>query len=278
MDTEQPEPGEVAEQQTDTTELVQPESETGVDEESAPADAESEMVLVVGDEVEADESQEAPKWVKEVRAQNRELKKQVRDLQSRSAQVDQPNLSSEKPTLEGADYDIEKHEAAILAWDAHARKKADVENMEKRRKQDADDAWQRTLTGYTEKKAALKVPGIEDAEAVLLENLHQVQLGMILQGAENPAMVVLAIGRDTKKAKQLAKITDPVKFAAAIGRMEASISIRKRVSKAPPERVPTGSSRKVQDTDVELNRLRTEADNTGDFSKIMAYKRRRRQK
>jgi len=50
--------------------------------------------------------------------------------------------------------------------------------------------------------------------------LDPVQQDIILQAAQNPALAVYALGKSKDKAKELASIKDPVKFAFALGKLE----------------------------------------------------------
>ena len=101
----------------------------------------------------------------------------------------------------------------------------------------------------------------------------------MVQGAKNPALVVYAIGKNPAKAKELAAITDPVKFAFAVANLEAQLKVTPRKSKPEPERVPGGASRPLSGTvDSHLERLYDEARRTGDYTKVTDYKRKIAQK
>jgi hypothetical protein len=62
-------------------------------------------------------------------------------------------------------------------------------------------AWQAKLDGYGKAKAELRVKDFEDAEAVAQELFNVTQQGVMLQGADNPALVVYALGKNPKKAR-----------------------------------------------------------------------------
>jgi len=101
----------------------------------------------------------------------------------------------------------------------------------------------------------------------------------VLQGAENPALVVYALGKNPKKAKELAAINDPVKFAFAIAKLESQLKIQPRKTAPPPERTaPSGNAPISGATDGHLERLRSEAMRTGDMTKVIRYKQQQREK
>ena len=89
--------------------------------------------------------------------------------------------------------------------------------------------------------------------------------------------MIYALGKNPKKAKELAAIADPVKFAFAVAKLEAQLKVTNRKpSPPPPERVISGTGRVSGAVDSTLERLREEAARTGDMSKVVAYRRQKR--
>ena len=252
-----------------------------VEGETPPAEeVESEIVVSIGNEEpppEPDASQEAPAWVKDLRKQNREQQKRIRELersmQAPAAQGETNTAPPKKPTLADVDYDTGAYEAKLDDW---YKAKAAYDSQEAKRQQERDavkGAWEAKLTGYNTAKAELKAKDFEDAEAVIADTLSTTQQGIILDGAEKPALLIYALGKNPKKAAELAAITNPVAFAAAIGRLEASLKVTQRKPSAAPEQIPSGNAPKSGSVDNTLERLRAEAEKTGNYSKVMAYKR-----
>jgi len=113
----------------------------------------------------------------------------------------------------------------------------------------------------------------DEAEHTVMETLNVTQQGVVLQGAENPALVVYALGKNIKRAKELAAITDPVRFAFAVAKLEAQLKVTPRTKPPAPEKpMPSGTAPVSGATDSTLERLREEAARTGDFSKVVKYK------
>jgi len=252
-----------------------------VEGETPPAEeVESEIVVSIGNEEpppEPDASQEAPAWVKDLRKQNREQQKRIRELersmQAPAAQGETNTAPPKKPTLADVDYDTGAYEAKLDDW-YKAKAAYDQQANERQRKQDeVKGAWEAKISGYNTAKAELKARDFDDAEAVIADVLSVTQQGIILDGAEKPALLIYALGKNPKKAAELAAITNPVAFAAAIGRLEASLKVTQRKPSAAPEQIPSGNARKTGAVDNTLERLREEAGRTGDFTKVMAYKR-----
>ena len=270
----------------DELESQQPDEELTEEPEAAPeADAEAEpdeVVVTIGDETPAEEPERAPEWVRELRKSHRELQRKVREYEEQSARVTAPAAVptlGAKPKLEDHDYDTDKYETALEAW---YRQKDTVEAARRQAEAQAEaqrKAWQDKLDGYAKAKADLRVKDYDDAEATVQESLNTVQQGVLLQGADNPALVVYALGKNPKKAKELASITDPVKFAFAVAKMEAQLKVNPAKRPPAPERAITGSSAPISGTvDSTLERLRAEAEKTGDMTKVIRYRNQLREK
>ena len=240
-----------------------------------------EVIVSIGEEAPPPEEQtHAPEWVRELRKTNRELQRQNRELQGKlqsTAQTEtKPVMLGKKPSLEDHDYDAEKFEEALTTWferkrqadDVNARQEAEVMNQQK--------AWQSKLDGYGKAKAELRVKDFEDAEAVAQELFSVTQQGVVLQGADNPALVIYALGKNPKKAKELSDIKDPVKFAFAVAKLEKELKVTNRKAAPPPERIVSGTGRVSGAVDSTLERLREEAARTGNMTKVIQYKQQKR--
>ena len=244
-------------------------------------DESDEVVVSIGEEAPpAEEEQRAPEWVRELRKANREKERRIRELEAKlqtTAQTEnKPVALGPKPKLEEFDYDADRFEQALDAW--HERKRQhDLETERVRQaEQTQQQAWQAKLEGYSKAKAELKVRDYEDAEAIAQEVFNVTQQGVILQGADNPALVIYALGKNPKKAADLAKINDPVKFAFAVAKLEKELKVTNRRAAPAPERVIQGTGRVSGAVDSTLERLREEAARTGNMTKVIQYKAQRR--
>ena len=244
-------------------------------------DEDDEVVVSIGEESPPHEEEtRAPEWVRELRKQNREKERRIRELEARlqtTAQTEnKPVVLGAKPKLEDHDYDTEKFEAALADW--YERKRAADQEAEKARQaeQAQRDAWQARLESYGKARAELKVKDFEDAESTAQELLDVTQQGIVVQGADNPALVIYALGKNPKKAKEIAGIKDPVKFAFAVAKLEKELKVTNRKAAPPPERTVQGTGRVSGAVDSTLERLRAEAERTGDMTKVIAYKRQKR--
>lgn len=239
----------------------------------APQEVTDEVVVTIGD-AEPEQEAAAPQWVRDVRKQNRELQRELRELKARQqAPADVPVLGK-KPTLEDVDYDSEKFEADLVSW--HAKKQR-IEQIQQQREQQAQQQqaeWQQRLSTYSTQRAALKVQDFDDAESLAQDVFSQTQQGVILQGADNPALLVYALGKNPAKAKELAAITDPVKFSFAVAKLETQLKTAPRKPAAAPEKTVTASGGASGNSSArKLEQLRAEASKTGDRTKVAAFMR-----
>jgi hypothetical protein len=215
--------------------------------------------------------------VRNLRKNYRELQREKRELEERLKAVspapeNNPVVTGKKPTLEDCDYDSDKFENELAGWFERKRQSEETEAQQRAKQQAEQESWQKKLEGYTQSKSGLKVSDFEDAEETVLETLNVTQQGIILQGAQNPAIVVYALGKNPKKAKELGEITDPVKFAFAVAKLETQLTVTSRKQVPPPEKKINGNG-SLDSSNAQLERLREEASRTGDMTKVIAFKR-----
>ena len=258
-------------------------ADDGTPDDGADPDGDSDEVTVsIGDEAPPaqEEHTPAPEWVKELRKSNRELQRQNRELQGKLQTTGQtepkPAALGKEPELEDYDYDAERFKVGYADWFQRKRKADDMAAQQQAEIVNQQKAWQSKLDSYTTAKTALKVKDFEDAEAVAQELFSVTQQGVVLQGADNPALVIYAIGKNPKKAKELAAIKDHVKFAFAVAKLEKELKVTPRKTAPPPEKVVTGTGRSSGAVDSTLERLREEAARTGNMTKVIAYKRQKK--
>lgn len=249
---------------------------------------EGEFDIQFGEEAppasQSQEQQDAPPWVKELRQQQKELTRENRELKAQ-LQTQQPQQQpavptlGAKPKLEDFDYDEGKYDEAIGKWYADKAKvdaaEADQRNAAAARQRAIDER----LTGYRTEATGLRVKDFQDVEADVVNALSPEQQGILLAGADKPATLVYALGRYPNKLKQLAQIKDPVRFAFAAAKLEKELKVTNRAANkpAPEGRVSSSSGAPSGGGEKKLEQLRTEAEKTGDYTKVLAYKRQLKQ-
>jgi hypothetical protein len=250
------------------------------DESEGSEDAGDEVVVSIGEEAPPPEDKtHAPEWVRELRKANREKERRIKELEAKlnsSATENKPVALGAKPKLEDHDYDSDRYEAALEQWYDRKRQVEAQAEQTRQAEQAQRDAWQAKLDAYGKARAELKVRDFEDAEATAQELFDVTQQGIVVQGADNPALVIYALGKNPKKAQEIASIKDPVKFAFAVAKLEKELKVTNRKAAPPPERTIQGTGRVSGSVDSTLERLRAEALKTGDMTKVVAYKRQKR--
>lgn len=98
------------------------------------------------------------------------------------------------------------------------------------------------------------------------------QQSIIIASATDPAVVTYVLGRNPTKAKELAAITDPLKFARAIWELEKE-GIKMSTRKAPPPERQIQSNASVRAGTKNLDRLYEQAQKTGDWTEYLEAKR-----
>lgn len=246
--------------------------------------AEEEVVVTIGDQPlsEPEPAQQgAPEWVKEQRKRNRYLERRVKELEraveGQSGRAETNPAPGPKPTLEAADYDTERFEREMAAWYDRKRAHEAAQAQREAAERAQQEQWEAVLRAYDEKRKALKVRDFEDAEAVIVDTLSVEQQGLILAYSEAPELVIYALGKNPKRAAELAAITDPLKFGREIWKVESQVKVQTRKPATQPERVVRGSA-PLGASDATLERLRSEAERTGDYSKVFAYRKAQKQK
>jgi len=258
-------------------EVQQPEA-TPVEPEQQTESLQEEDVVTIAGESPAPEEEEkqAPEWVRNLRKNYRELQREKRELEERLKAVSpateqSPVTPGKKPTLEDCDYDSDKFENELAGWFERKRQSEETEAKHRAKQQEEQQTWQKKLETYTQSKTGLKVSDFQDAEDTVLETLSVTQQGIILQGAQNPAVMVYALGKNPNKAKELAGITDPVQFAFAVAKLETQLSVQKKQAPPPEKRINGNGS--LGTSNAQLDRLREEAARSGDFTKVIAFKK-----
>lgn len=257
----------------DVLDLEQPLNE---EEGADPQDENDEQVeeeLTFGDTEEDDSAPDLPKRLRE------EIKKRDRELaqaKKRLAELDKPAAAidvGERPTREQFDWDDEAYDKAIDEWNERrlqAQQQAEQPNdLQEEAKQDV----QKLTTGLT----TLSYADAQEVTQSATEALTAEQQFVIASAAKEPAKLLYALGKNPDRLKALLDIRNPVKFIAEVARMETQMTTRTKTP-VPPESVRQGDTRPARSGDKELARLQKQAEASGDYTAVLAHKRKLREK
>jgi uncharacterized membrane protein len=261
---------------SEPVEHTEPGPETETDSQEEPTEPVDDVVVsIAGEEPDEEDKQPAPQWVRDVRKKNRELQRENRELQDRikaANPVEQVALGT-KPTLETCDFDTNVYESQLEQWYNRKREVEDRERVIRQQQETEQQAWNQKVNNYAAGKQSFGATDYDEAEAVVNDTFSIAQQGILLQGSENPVQLIYALGKNPKKAKELAELKDPVQFSFAVAKLETRITVEKKKSTPPPpERRVSGTGAMSGTVDSSLERLRAEAAKTGDFTKVLAYK------
>jgi len=243
-------------------------------------ETEDDVTVSFGDDAPDPEEVEiakAPQWVKELRKSKKESERKIRELEAKLAQTQQaenkPVVLGEKPTLESCDYDTDEYDQRLQSWYEQKRKVDDEAARIATEQEQANQAWQERISSYEQSKQKLGVKDFDDVESMVTGTLSHIQSGLILQAVKDPALMVLALGRNPTKLKELAAMSDPVQFTVAIAKLEDKLKVTDRKARPAPEKTLKGNAR-LSGTDSKLAELEAEAIRTGDRTKLIAFKKK----
>jgi hypothetical protein len=273
-------------------EIANTEGETPEEEQKESESGEEETVITLGEESPTPQEDEfsgpAPAWVKELRESNRAAKKALREREEEIARLKGQQASPQtqpvgtKPTLDSCGFDEDKFETELTAWYERKRNAEEEVRKKEEAKSNAEKAWKTKQDAVSKAGAALKVRDYEGAVEALTGVLSEMQQALIVDGfaPERAAKLAYVLGKNPKRAKELAAIENPVQFAVAVADLSRELKeTTMRKAPEPEKTIRSGSAAVVLGSDDKrLKQLEAEAERTGDRSKVIAYKAELRQK
>lgn len=235
-----------------------------------------DLVLTIEGEAgeEAAEAVPATGLVKHLREQIRERDKRLAAL----SQTAKPIEVGPKPDLwDDCEGDADKFEAALLEWSERSAQAKKAQQAESQHAEALQTEWQNEHSTYQTQRAAIKLPDFEVAEAAVSQALTRDQQSALILAATNKAAVVAALGRSPARLAEIAKITNPIKFAVAVSKLEGSIKMVSRRKPAEIDEPVRGGAPIASRVDKVEERLSAEASRTGDMTKLFAHQRKKRE-
>lgn len=257
-----------------TTEQPQPEEK--VQEPEVKAETESEQAeeqpeeysLRVGDEeiplTEEDDDhvdgQPAPQWVKDLRKNNREKDKELRELRRQLEQVQsrpaeqQPQQQTDvippKPTLESCEYDETAFEQAMTDWHEKKSRAEQQKQQQERQQQENIQKFQQRLQKHQERATKLPVKDYRETEEIVRRELPVIQQEILIHAAdEGSELIAYALGKNPQLRQRVAAETDPIRAAFLLGQISKQVSLAPKPKKAikPEPEVRGGGADAKQD-------------------------------
>lgn len=255
-------------------------ADTPQDDQGADGEPEPEIeISIKGEEPPPSAGKESAAWMR-MRRENAELKRQLQGQgQAQPETVADPGP---KPTLAACDFDEAAFEAKLDAWKdatakAEARKQAEAKQGE-----EVTRFWQTRGEVYAKGREAYSAQApkaFAAAEAAVSAALSRAQQNVLLSVADDPASVVVALGRYPKLLEEVGKETDFIRLGAKLAKLEANLTKpeKPKSNTPPPEQKVRGSGSGSGGKDSTLEQLRAKADKTGDRTAVVEYLRKKRE-
>lgn len=258
---------------------VEGEDDAAQDETSEANDNDEdddEVVVSFGEVEEPEDDKPAPEWVKNLRKQDREKAKLIKELEAKLAEKEPAKLTPE-PQLADFDYDEDAYKAAYAQY---LTEKQDVDRKAQEaqaRREAQEQEFIERQQSYVEAAQSLKVPNYQDAEDLVRDVLTDDQRQLIIEGIDNPqdqAYLVYALGKNPEKLQELAKITSLPRFAVELGKIQKDMKVTKRKPNSKPEQKPQGGSATAPGRlQKKLDAARADAKKSGNWDQYFALKR-----
>lgn len=251
------------------------------DDDQQQANAQQEQADDEGEDVLSFEGEQEPEpesdLVKHLRKELRRRDQQLAETR-KQPQAEEPIIVGPRPKIEDFDYDQERFDQELDAWDERREAKRQQDARVEAGQRQQQQRWQQVQDDYQAKKAALPFADRDAAEATAFAELSEVQQAVIASTAANPALVIYAAGKNPARLAELTSVEDPLKLAYQLGKMESKMTITKRTRPPNPDTPVRGSSVAMGDSAKQIEKLEKEAERTGDRSKIIAFKSAQKQK
>lgn len=247
------------------------------DEDSDAGDEQLVITLGDGDESDPEDEKAAPPWVKDLRKENRAKDRRIRDLerQINTSAAPAAPVVGPKPTLEASGGDQAKYETDFEAW---SQRKAVAESAAREQQaaaQKVTERWQQHLASVEAEERRMGLAKPDEARETFESTFSIMQQAIVLEAAKDSrtaAMLRYALGRNTAAAERVRAIESPVKFAVAIGDLMRNMKATKKSAPPAPERRPSPGSAPGSAVDNNLDKLRKEAEKSGNLTKLLAFK------
>ena len=221
------------------------------------------------------EQQETVDYAAEARklaAEKLALEAKVKELTPKEPEIKVPD----KPTLESCDFDAEEYEKKYDEWHQTKLKADSFGQKAKARQEKQGKDWQTRVDGYVSAKKSFPKSDYVEAESIVSGILTPAQQTILVARSCNPTQLVYALSKSKNKLKELAELDDDLlAFSYEVAQLDHQMKTKSQPK--PETRVTTGRTPTLGN-DASLNRLRSEAEKTGDYSKVLQYKKKQRSK
>lgn len=214
-----------------------------------------EYSLTVGDEEiplqpaddENIDGKPAPQWVKDLRKgfkeqqrENRELKRQLEEIQTKPAEQAsqvQSDVVIAKPTLESCEYDEERYEQELTQWHEKKTHADKAKQQQVQQQQQFQQRLQQRLQEHQQRASQLPVKDYAEVEEIVRREVPRLHQEVLLHAAdEGTELIAYALGKNPQLRQRLIAETDPIRAAFQLGQLSAKVKLAPKVTQnAKPE-------------------------------------------
>jgi hypothetical protein len=281
-------PAEATEDNAETTD-ASAESEASTDapneepKKDEPAQVEETEIVVESGEVEEPTPKDDTAWYK-MRQEQKALKAKIAEQERKLKALETPSQVDDpgpEPTLEDCDFNQETYKQRLRTWDKAVERKAAHDQTAAQQAAAMQRDQTMKFNDYLSKREqyAKTIPNYLEWESAVKAALDPDRQTLLLRYAKNPALIVGALGRMPKLLEDLARQSDIGLFAASVSELETRVkeNVKKTATQAPPPEKPLrGSGAPPGTADKQLERLRAEAERTGDYTKVRQHREKLR--
>lgn len=245
------------------------------DDTQPAAEAEDDIELPAFGDAAEDEDGDS-ELARKLRALIRDRDKELKDLKSEKAPPPEIVVGDEPVWDDNEDkwnWDGKEFAAAHREWESRKHQAEEQANKKTEAQSKADEEWRATLASYAAKRTVYPAAAMEEAEDKVAATLTPVQQARLVDAADNPAKLIIALSRNQAKLDALASVTNDNKFAALVAKMEGEVKMVRRKPSVDPDVPQRGSApASASSVDKKLEELEKEAARTNNRSKVVAYK------
>ena len=275
-----------SEAQVDAPEVLEAAPE--VTPEAAPEQTGEIIIAIEGEEPAVDEDAEAEAELGEkglnalrrAREAAKESARKLREAEARAAALEaavkpkEADVLGPRPVIADYGFNDDLHAAALLEWADKKRKVDEAKTKEQEAAKAATEAYNAKLTRYHEDR--VKVGVDDDAQALVVAALTPQQQAALMDASLDPAKVVAALAKTPKVLGELSGIKEIHKFTYRLAQIEGKITMTTKAP-PPPESKLRGGVAVAPVTAGSLEKLRAQAEKSGDYSAYFRAKSAARQ-
>ncbi|ONK52137.1 phage capsid protein [Escherichia coli] len=259
VNTEQQQPEEKVQASAEEVETYGEQAEEQPDEYSLRI-GDEEIQLTEEDDDHVD-GQPAPQWVKDLRKNNREkdkelreLRRQLEEIQSKPVEQQQPMQQVDaippKPTLESCDYDEVAFEQAVTDWHEKKSRAEQSKQQQLRQQQEYQQRFQQRVEAHQKRASTLPVKDYQQMEEIVRAEVPDLHKEILIHCAdEGSELIAYGLGKSQQLRQRVAAETDPLRAAFLLGQISKQVSLAPKVKKAikPEPEVRGGGADAKQD-------------------------------